>query len=278
MSLFSTQRIDKNITRYNKLLQLVSKVANMEELLTTKQVQELLQVDRITIYRMLKAGRLAGVKVGNQWRFPRREIEALISGAFESDELPKPPPSEALPVHCLQVIQDVFAEILNVGSITTEPNGEPITAISNSCEFCDLILSSQSGRKACIQSWRNLARTPKGDPVFVQCHAGFQYARGRIELEGELTAILVAGQFLIKPQSSNEQAERINQLAAKHQIDPSKLEQAASTIRILDEPKQAQIGGWLKKVAQTFEDIGRERADLLERLKNIAAMSTFEGA
>ena len=38
----------------------------MPNLLTAKEVQELLSVDRTTIYRMLKDGRLKGVKVGNQ--------------------------------------------------------------------------------------------------------------------------------------------------------------------------------------------------------------------
>ena len=40
----------------------------MENYLTTKQVQDLFKVDRITIYRMLQDGRLKGVKIGNQWR------------------------------------------------------------------------------------------------------------------------------------------------------------------------------------------------------------------
>src|SRR5947209_1519359 len=53
----------------------------MSELLTVKEVQELLKVDRITVYRMLKDGRLTGVKIGHQWRFSRQEIDSLLSGA-----------------------------------------------------------------------------------------------------------------------------------------------------------------------------------------------------
>jgi excisionase family DNA binding protein len=50
----------------------------MTDLLTTRQVQEILKVDRITIYRMLQDGRLKGVKIGQQWRFARREVERLL--------------------------------------------------------------------------------------------------------------------------------------------------------------------------------------------------------
>lgn len=50
----------------------------MDDLLTTRQLQELLQVDRITIYRMLNDGRLQGFKVGGQWRFSRQAVELWL--------------------------------------------------------------------------------------------------------------------------------------------------------------------------------------------------------
>jgi excisionase family DNA binding protein len=50
----------------------------VDDLLTTRRLQELLRVDRITIYRMLNDGRLRGFKVGGQWRFSRRKIEAWL--------------------------------------------------------------------------------------------------------------------------------------------------------------------------------------------------------
>ena len=105
----------------------------MEELITTRQVQDLLQVDRITIYRMLKDGRLNGVKVGNQWRFHRNEIDKFFKTETKSEETPSS--IEILPVHCIGVVQDVFADIVNVGSVTTDLDGQPITEISNSCEM-----------------------------------------------------------------------------------------------------------------------------------------------
>ena len=50
----------------------------MVDFLTTRQRQELLHVDRKTIYRMADDGRVAAVKVGSQWRFPRRSIEGWL--------------------------------------------------------------------------------------------------------------------------------------------------------------------------------------------------------
>ena len=57
----------------------------MAELLTTKQLEDLLKIDRITVYRMLNDGRLKGVKIGNQWRFPQNEIDRLLGEETEDD-------------------------------------------------------------------------------------------------------------------------------------------------------------------------------------------------
>ncbi|MBK8935555.1 MAG: helix-turn-helix domain-containing protein [Chloroflexi bacterium] len=45
----------------------------MTELLTTKQVQDRLQVDRTTIYRMLKDGRCKASKLANNGVSPWRK-------------------------------------------------------------------------------------------------------------------------------------------------------------------------------------------------------------
>ena len=47
----------------------------MDNLLTTKQLMELLHLDRTTIYRMLNDRRLPAVRVGGQWRFSRQAVD-----------------------------------------------------------------------------------------------------------------------------------------------------------------------------------------------------------
>ena len=48
-------------------------------LLTADEVQALLRVNRRTIYRLANAGTLPAARIGRQWRFPRREIEAWLN-------------------------------------------------------------------------------------------------------------------------------------------------------------------------------------------------------
>ena len=248
----------------------------MDDLLTTKQVQGLLQVDRTTIYRMLKDGRLLGIKIGQQWRFPRQGVQDFISAAPHSEpEGFQPDALEILPLYCVRNIQEIFAELAEVGVVTTDSSGDPITEISNSCRFCTLIFESESGREACISSWRKLVQPSERRTPFVTCHAGLQYARARIDIEGKAMAMLSAGQFYTTQPDREDVEARINRLAEEHSLDPQELLTAAGELLLLDDRKQKEISTWLERVADTFERVGYESADLLNRLQRIGAMSAL---
>jgi excisionase family DNA binding protein len=247
-----------------------------ENFLTAKQVQELLNVDRTTIYRMLKDGRLQGVKMGKHWRFPERAVEVLLQNT-KSSPLDLPVSNQTFfPIPCIQSIQDIFAEVAEVGALTTNRDGQPITEVSNSCEFCRMILESPLGRQACTASWNKLARQTASRPVFTRCHAGLMYARACIDIRGELAAILVTGQFYAEQPDPDEAAVRYERLALAYQIDPLLLKQAGLLISVLDIRRISKISGWLEKVAASFKQIGTERGDLINRLRQIAAMSLLE--
>jgi excisionase family DNA binding protein len=49
-----------------------------ESFLTTEEVLDYLQVNLRTIYRLIKAGKIPAVRVGRQWRFRKRDIDAWL--------------------------------------------------------------------------------------------------------------------------------------------------------------------------------------------------------
>ncbi|HSC26100.1 MAG TPA: response regulator [Vicinamibacterales bacterium] len=49
-----------------------------ESFLTTEEVLDYLQVNLRTVYRLIKAGKLPAVRVGRQWRFRKRDIDAWL--------------------------------------------------------------------------------------------------------------------------------------------------------------------------------------------------------
>ena len=49
-----------------------------ETFLTTEEVLGYLQVNLRTVYRLIKAGKIPAVRVGRQWRFRKRDIDAWL--------------------------------------------------------------------------------------------------------------------------------------------------------------------------------------------------------
>ena len=49
-----------------------------ETFLTTEEVLEYLQVNLRTVYRLIKAGKIPAVRLGRQWRFRKRDIDAWL--------------------------------------------------------------------------------------------------------------------------------------------------------------------------------------------------------
>src|SRR5499427_10605184 len=76
-----------------------------ETFLTTEEVLEYLQVNLRTVYRLIKAGKIPAVRVGRQWRFRKRDIDAWLdsqrprggSRQAPAAAAPRPAPGTARP-------------------------------------------------------------------------------------------------------------------------------------------------------------------------------------
>jgi excisionase family DNA binding protein len=250
----------------------------VDDLLTTRQLQGLLQVDRITIYRMLNDGRLHGFKVGGQWRFSRHEIEAWLQERRVDWEHAEEPervagaalPSRVLSLSCVQAIQGVCAEALEIGVITTELDGTPYTVISNSCDFCNLILSSDEGKRRCAATWQSAANGKAH-----HCHAGLSCVGAPVVVSGQPVAITAGCQFAVQAPRGERPAwwSNLPVLAVELGLSEEGLRTAAESVRLVPDDHLDRISRLLVRVADTFAEIGRERLSLLSRLEYIAEVS-----
>jgi excisionase family DNA binding protein len=96
----------------------------MEEgFLTTEEVLDYLQVNLRTVYRLIKAGKIPAVRVGRQWRFRKRDIDAWLESQRSRNvrpapsAAPRPQPSAAgrprvLVVDDEESIRDLLAKTL----------------------------------------------------------------------------------------------------------------------------------------------------------------------
>ena len=188
----------------------------MTEMLTAKDVQEMLQVDRSTVYRMAEAGRIPALKVGKQWRFPAEQIDNWyqsqmgvlpqsgvtaigVSGGTAVSQpqsiLDNEPTilAELLPLECVQNIQDPFAGLLGVMLVITDMEGNPITEPSAPCGLFRAISQQPNAVQRCIQSWHDLATVIDLNPKFSVSHLGLLCARSMIRVGTELKGMVIAG-------------------------------------------------------------------------------------
>jgi excisionase family DNA binding protein len=249
----------------------------MDDLLTTRQVLTILKVDRITIYRMLQDGRIQGVKIGQQWRFHRQEVDRVVRGNQPSPEPAQPQADPGgFPTHCVQTIQDLFSEVGQVSALVIDTAGAPITAISHPCCYCQIILQSPPGQAACRASWKEFAQQSSTGSRYFTCHAGIQYVSAPIFDNEKGIGYFLAGEFYWQAPNRNEETERSQRLAASLNIAVETLTQAANTIPVIETKQHSQVEVWPVAAARSVQTILQERIGFIERLQQIANLTKLQ--
>ena len=102
------------------------------------------------------------------------------------------------------------------------------------------------------------------------------YAPARIEINGQLNAMVVSGQFYSAPPDRSEEEVRVSALARAHTIDATALREAAREIPVVDEQRVTQFRTWMERIARTFEHFGHERSEMISRFRRIADITTLQ--
>jgi excisionase family DNA binding protein len=110
-----------------------------EVFLTTEEVLEYLQVNLRTVYRLIKAGKIPAVRVGRQWRFRKRDIDAWLDSQrsrSSSDVLPAAPATASrdsrqrvLVVDDEASIRDLLAKTLALAEYEVDTAGDGSAAL-----------------------------------------------------------------------------------------------------------------------------------------------------
>ena len=254
-------------------------------MLTAKEVQELLQVDRSTIYRMAEAGNLPAIKVGKQWRFPADQINNLFDNQMRATVVGKTAVAQSqpiitdqpheladlLPMECVQQIQDPFASLLGVMIVITDMNGNPITAPSAPCGLFGTISEQPNAIQRCIQSWHDLAAVIDLNPKFSVSHLGLLCARSMIRVGTELKGMVIAG--CIAPDVWPPTEAQVEAMAAQFGVPAANMMAHLNDVYTLNKTQQAQVLTYLPQIANIVAHIVAERKALVGRLQTIARLT-----
>jgi ligand-binding sensor protein len=145
----------------------------------------------------------------------------------------------------------------------------PLVAVSNSCAFCSLILSTERGRDGCSAAWRR----PDNGRLH-SCHAGLLCASAPVEVDDQRVALCAACQFTTQTAEGGRAWQAaIPRLAAELDLAEEALWAAAGSVRLLAAEQARRAPVVVHRVASTFAQIGQERQSLLRRLHHIAEIS-----
>jgi excisionase family DNA binding protein len=144
-----------------------------DHFLTTEEVLDYLQVNLRTVYRLIKAGKIPAVRVGRQWRFRKRDIDAWLdssrqTGRGDGKDRPGDRP-RILVVDDEQAVRDLLAKTLTMADydVDSAPDGasaiDRLRAIEYDLLITDLKMPGMDG----LSVIREARRTAPDLPVII---------------------------------------------------------------------------------------------------------------
>jgi excisionase family DNA binding protein len=227
---------------------------------TTRELQDLLHVDRTTIYRMADAGRLPAMKVGSQWRFPRRPIDQWLGSQTAAGPVSAPAagPEPTLPVECIQIIQDTFADALGIMIVIADLDGRPLTRSSNAPGLVQTIEAVPEAHRHCLRWWAELSRHPNLQPAFLRSHLGLLCARAFFRFGSELRGMVIFGG--VAPEAWPPTDAQIAEIALFLGIDRALIDAHLDEVLHLDADQQRRLLDFVQRLADIITHMLSARA------------------
>jgi excisionase family DNA binding protein len=287
----------------------------MQDLMTTRQLQEVLKVDRTTIYRIVKRGELNAIRVGNQWRFPRHEVESWLNEHALQDGIPtelsatgegesaegielkagavSPGPTDPIgiggssdvwdssnahfifPIECLQRIQDAFAEILGVTILVTNTGGTELTRSSNPGELWDLARTAPEVRRKYRTFFSGLASIP-GPPSKLYPDPVLGLLWSRALINSGGQVRALAAVGGLAPAQWPPNDERVRELALEISLPETTLQGAVDQVHRLDESDTSRLLPFSRRLGDIIEHIVAERVEIVDRMESIAELTRLD--
>lgn len=238
----------------------------MPTLLTAKDVQEILLVDRSTVYRMAEDGRIPAVKVGRQWRFDSAEIYNLLGTQptlkQQTNQQTFQPTSNGhlhaiLPLDCIQLVQDGFADALNVMIIITDMHGNPITEPSNPCGLFTALHAYPQVWQTCVDHWHDMAAKPVIAPQFTHSSMGLLCARGLIRVGHSLEGMVFVGG--LAPENWPPSGAQLDSLAHNLGVTVDLLQPHLEDVYHLNSAERDHVLALIQRIADIVSHIASER-------------------
>ena len=248
----------------------------MEAMLTARDIQEAIHVDKSTVYRMAEDGRLPAIKVGRQWRFPADQVAAVLGIQLETAERRSAADGgrtlESLLVpEAVSAIAELIADLFGLMAVVTDMDGNPLTAVANPCGFYQHLQQGSATAEHCVEGWRQLGTTQELEPTFLPSHLGFLCARTFIRVDRSLVGMVIVGG--LAPADWPPDADEIVRISQDTGLDTTAIAKHAGEVYHLDTNDQERVLGLLPRIADLISHLAAARSQLLSRFDEIASLA-----
>jgi excisionase family DNA binding protein len=215
--------------------------------LTASDVTRLLRIDKSTVYRMAEDGRLPGVKVGRQWRFPADEVQRVLGIDLVVDT-DSPAEASTIDLDRAAALTGLFADLYGVMAVVTDLDGRPLTEVINRSDYFTVLSENPGVLDTCIAEWGSRAADQDFQPTLQPSQFGFRCARAFIRSRFELVGMVIAGGIAAKdwPPSPAE----LDRLAAGAGVDTIELAATIDSVPRLSEQATSSMLAALSVLAR----------------------------
>ena len=214
--------------------------------LTAADVTRLLRIDKSTVYRMAEDGRLRGIKVGRQWRFPAESVRS----AFGVD-LAEPGNGQGNTVIDLakaEALGRLFGELFDVMVVVADLEGHPLTPVINPSAFFSVLSAYDGVLEQCTTEWAGYAKELPLTPHLRRSHLGFLCARAYVRDGFNLVAMVIAGG--IAPDDWLNDPADLEKIASQHAVPLATLIDSAGSLRAMEPTEQQTMVTALSTLAR----------------------------
>jgi ligand-binding sensor protein len=211
--------------------------------------------------RPLQSGRM---RVASKTQHDSRYPAPGQSGPASSERLGL---DDLIDVGTLQSIQDTFARVFGLPTGIFNPDGTPVTEITNRSAFCeDLTRTSPIGGPRCaecdLRAFRSAATT--GEPSIFHCWNGLYDCAIPIAPKGETLGYFLCGQILTEPPD----LERYGATASEIGADPDEYRDAVRGVPLMPFDRYEASVQSMHVLAQMIADQAAAYIDNLKVLED----------
>lgn len=258
-----------------------------DELLTTKEVEDLIQLNRVTIYRLIREDDFPAVKIGGQWRFPLEAVKAWLAerGRSAKAEAPaesgepggqsKEPDLNAL-FNSPEVVSllESFAASIGLSVVVLGPENETLVdCVTCRHPFCQLVHAAAGGEDVCMAARAKL-NTASEDLYLLDCTSGLSYLQAPVQVNGNVRVRVVMGPLLKHDAPAQTVQQGLGSFAKQIGIDTRQLVRQFENVPDFTGEQVAILVDLLSRAVGAMVRVVATRSQAERRLREIAWLAS----